>query len=147
MQARREFQRRLKSLAAQLLGACVAGYFIYHAVQGDRGILAWLRVNQQLEAAHHELAQSAAERTALERRVSLLSNSSLDLDMLEERARIMLNFSHPDDVVIFLPKQYTIPESLSGSAKILRLTDSGLMTNLSYETVVCYPCFLRFRQP
>jgi cell division protein FtsB len=105
MQARREFQRRLKSLAAQLLGACVAGYFIYHAVQGDRGILAWLRVNQQLEAAHHELAQSAAERTALERRVSLLSNSSLDLDMLEERARIMLNFSHPDDVVIFLPKQ------------------------------------------
>jgi cell division protein FtsB len=25
--------------------------------------------------------------------------------MLEERARIMLNFSHPDDLVIFVPKQ------------------------------------------
>ena len=105
MQARREFQRRLKSLAAQLLGACVAGYFIYHAVQGDRGILAWLRVNQQLEAAHQELAKTGAERAALEQRVSLLSNSSLDLDMLEERARVMLYFSHPDDIVIFLPKQ------------------------------------------
>jgi cell division protein FtsB len=111
MQVRREFQRRLKSLAAQLLGACVAGYFIYHAVQGDRGILAWLRVNQQLEAAQIELTKSATDRAALEQRVALLNNSSLDLDMLEERARIMLNFSDPDDVVIFLPSN-----KASGSA-------------------------------
>ena len=103
MQVSRDFSRRLKSLAAQLLGACVAGYFIYHAVQGDRGILAWLRVTQHLEAAQVELAQSATDRAALEQRVALLNNSSLDLDMLEERARIMLNFSDPDDVVIFLP--------------------------------------------
>ena len=103
MQVSREFSRRLKSLAAQLLGACVAGYFIYHAVQGDRGILAWLRVNQQLEAAQVELTKSGTDRAALEQRVALLNNSSLDLDMLEERARIMLNFSDPDDVVIFLP--------------------------------------------
>ncbi|HEX6120438.1 MAG TPA: septum formation initiator family protein [Dongiaceae bacterium] len=103
MQVRREFQRRLKSLAAQLLGACLAGYFIYHAVQGDRGILAWLRVTQQLDVAQQELAKSTADRAALEQRVSLLSNSSLDLDMLEERARVMLNFSDPDDIIIFLP--------------------------------------------
>jgi cell division protein FtsB len=103
MQVRREFQRRLKALAAQLLGACLAGYFIYHAVQGDRGILAWLRVNQQLEAAQQELAKSTADRAALEQRVALLSNSSLDLDMLEERARVMLNFSDPNDIIIFLP--------------------------------------------
>ncbi len=101
MQVSRDFSRRLKSLAAQLLGACVAGYFIYHAVQGDRGILAWLRVNQQLEQAHQELIATTAEREALEQRVALLSNSSLDLDMLEERARVMLNFSHPDDVEVF----------------------------------------------
>ena len=101
MQLRREFHRRFKSLAAQLVGACIAGYFIYHAVQGDRGILAWLRVNQQLDQAHQELAMTTAERETLEQRVSLLSNSSLDLDMLEERARVMLNFSHPDDVVVF----------------------------------------------
>lgn len=102
MQLRREMTRRFKSLAAQLVGACIAGYFIYHAVQGDRGILAWLRVNQQLDQAHQELVATTAEREALEQRVALLSNSSLDLDMLEERARVMLNFSHPDDVVVFL---------------------------------------------
>lgn len=95
--------RRFKSLAAQLVGACIAGYFIYHAVQGDRGILAWLRVNQQLEEAQQDLVATTAQREGLEQRVALLSNSSLDLDMLEERARVMLNFSHPDDVVVFLP--------------------------------------------
>lgn len=103
MQLRREFNRRFKSLAAQLIGACIAGYFIYHAVQGDRGIMAWFRVNQQLEQARQELAATTEERAALEQRVALLSNSSLDLDMLEERARVMLNFSYPDDVVVFQP--------------------------------------------
>ncbi len=38
----------------------------------------------------------------MERRVTLLSNTSLDLDMLEERARVMLNYAHPDDLIIFL---------------------------------------------
>lgn len=109
MQFRREFTRRFKSLAAQLIGACIAGYFIYHAVQGDRGILAWLRVNQQLEQAHQQFEATSAQRAALEQRVALLSNSSLDLDMLEERARVMLNFSHPDDVVVFLPGATNAP--------------------------------------
>lgn len=94
------------------MGACLAGYFIYHAVQGDRGMLAWLRVNQQLETAQQELATSAAERSALEQRVALLSNSSLDLDMLEERARVMLNFSDPDDLVIFLPSNNPTSDGL-----------------------------------
>jgi cell division protein FtsB len=41
----------------------------------------------------------------MEQRVALLSNTSLDLDMLEERARVMLNFAHPDDLVIFYGAQ------------------------------------------
>lgn len=64
--------------------------------------LAWLRLNQELKAASAEAQQVAGERASMERRVTLLSNTSLDLDMLEERARIMLNYAHPDDLVIFL---------------------------------------------
>lgn len=88
-----------------MLGACVAGYFVYHAVQGDRGIVAWMQLNQQIRVAESERAKTEAERQEMEQRVSLLSNSSLDLDMLEERARVMLNFAHPDDLVIFLDGQ------------------------------------------
>lgn len=84
-----------------MLGACLAGYFVYHAVQGDRGIVAWMQLNQQIRVAQAELAKTDAERQQMEQRVALLSNTSLDLDMLEERARVMLNFAHPDDLVIF----------------------------------------------
>ena len=87
-----------------MLGACVAGYFVYHAVQGDRGIVAWMQLNQQIRVAETEFAKTDAERQEMEQRVALLSNTSLDLDMLEERAQVMLNFAHPDDLVIFLDR-------------------------------------------
>jgi cell division protein FtsB len=74
-------------------------------VQGDRGIVAWMQLNQQIRVADAELAKTGAERQQIAQRVALLSNTSLDLDMLEERARVMLNFAHPDDLVIFLDKQ------------------------------------------
>ncbi|WP_374652869.1 septum formation initiator family protein [Dongia sp.] len=102
MEIGREIRRRLRQVALPLLGACLSAYFVFHAVHGDRGILAWLRLNQELKVATTEASQAAADRKAMERRVTLLSNTSLDLDMLEERARIMLNYAHPDDLVIFL---------------------------------------------
>ena len=92
-----------------MLGACLAGYFVYHAVQGDRGIVAWMQLNQQIRVAEDELAKTDHERQEMEQRVALLSNTSLDLDMLEERARVMLNFAHPDDLVIFLDRPAPTP--------------------------------------
>jgi cell division protein FtsB len=105
MDFRRDIKRRLAQVAWPMLGACLAGYFVYHAVQGDRGIVAWMQLNQQIRVAQSELAKTDTERQEMEQRVALLSNSSLDLDMLEERARVMLNFAHPDDLVIFLNRQ------------------------------------------
>ena len=40
-----------------MLGACLAGYFVYHAVQGDRGIVAWMQLNQQIRVAQSELGK------------------------------------------------------------------------------------------
>jgi cell division protein FtsB len=109
MDIRRDIKRRLAQVAWPMLGACVAGYFVYHAVQGDRGIVAWMQLNQQIRVAQAELAKTDTERQEMEQRVALLSNSSLDLDMLEERARVMLNFAHPDDLVIFLDRPQPAP--------------------------------------
>jgi len=93
-------KRRLRQVIFPLFGASIACYFVYHAIQGDRGVIAWLRVNQELQDAKATYATIEGQRATLEQRVALLSNSSLDLDMLEERARVMLNFTHPDDIVL-----------------------------------------------
>jgi cell division protein FtsB len=97
-----ELQKRLRQVIAPTIGACVFGYFVYHAIQGDRGIMAWLQVSQQLADSRATLAALTLEREEIQRRVALLSPSSLDPDMLDERARVMLNVAEPDDRLVTL---------------------------------------------
>jgi cell division protein FtsB len=92
-----ELQKRLRQAVAPAIGACVFGYFVYHAIQGDRGIMAWLQISQQLADSKTTLAGLIAEREELQHRVTLLSSESLDPDLLDERARIMLNVAKRDD--------------------------------------------------
>ena len=75
-------------------------YFAYHAVQGDRGLIAWWNLRYELEKTEAALAEVDADKQVIERRVALLRPESLDPDMLEERARIILGFVHPDDRIV-----------------------------------------------
>jgi cell division protein FtsB len=88
-----------------VLGLCAAGYFAYHVMHGERGLIAWIELQRKVEAVEASLARVAAERRTLENRVQLLHPQSLDPDMLEERARVMLNYGHPDDIVILLDRR------------------------------------------
>ncbi|MDP6572619.1 MAG: septum formation initiator family protein [Rhodospirillales bacterium] len=87
-----------------VLGFCVVGYFAYHAVQGDRGLIAWRQLTHRVNEARAVLGDTSIERRALENRVGLLSPRSLDRDMLDERARFMLNYGYTDEVIIFVEK-------------------------------------------
>ena len=95
-----EFKRRMRHVMVPFFGAAAVAYFGYHAVQGDRGLVAWWELRYELEMAQSELGDTSAQRDALEHRVSLLRPESLDPDMLEERARIMLGFVNPDDRIV-----------------------------------------------
>lgn len=89
-----------------LLGLTAVVYFAYHTVEGDRGVLAWMRLHAQLDEAELQLAKVTTDRQELEHRVLLLRPDHLDPDMLEERARAMLNMGHDGEQVIFeRPKQ------------------------------------------
>jgi cell division protein FtsB len=72
----------------------------YHLVQGERGLLAWLRLNQEIKVAQAHLADLDGERSALEGRVALLRPEHLDRDMLDERARATLNLAGPREIII-----------------------------------------------
>lgn len=95
-----EIRSRARHVVGSVLAICAVGYFAYHAVHGDRGLNAWRRLDQRIETARAVYAETSARRRVLERRVMLLNPGSLDPDMLEERARLMLNYGFPDDIVI-----------------------------------------------
>ncbi|WP_246135566.1 FtsB family cell division protein [Pararhodospirillum oryzae] len=93
---------RLRGFLGSLLGLLVVVYFGYHAVQGDRGVLALARLNREIDEAHTQLDKLKAEEESLQARVTRLSPESLDPDLLDERARTMLNRVRPDEVIIRL---------------------------------------------
>ena len=76
-------------------------YFGYHAVQGDRGLLSWIKLSDELAEARIALGAAGDERAGLERKIDLLRPDGLDPDMLDERARYMLSLARADEVVIY----------------------------------------------
>jgi cell division protein FtsB len=95
-----EFRARARFVIGPLLGILAIGYFAFHVVHGDRGLIAWLKIKQRTASAKQAMELSRAEHQTIEHRVSLLEPGSLDPDILEERARLMLNYGHVDDIVI-----------------------------------------------
>jgi len=97
----RERLRRSGRHLPGLIGMCAVVYFGYHEIQGDRGLLTMIKLQNRIASVEAKLAATTAEEDALERRVSLMRPASLDRDMLEEQVRLVLNYTHPDDVVIY----------------------------------------------
>ncbi len=100
MAIRLDIAKRARQLAVPLFCVSVLGYFLFHTIQGDRGVMAWLMLKQELRSAEAELAGLEAERMALANRVSRLSPQTLDPDLLDEQTRLMLNLAAEDEVVI-----------------------------------------------
>ena len=98
-----ELKKRARSIAGPVLGVSLACYFAYHLVEGERGLSAWLRLSQQLKDAKAMQVAVRAERDVLDHRVGLLRPEHLDRDMLDERAREMLNLAGPNELVILRP--------------------------------------------
>ncbi len=94
-----ELRARAQYVAGPVLGMFVLAYFGYHVMHGDRGLNAWWQLSERIGTAHVVLADIQIKRRVLENRVRLLHPESLDPDMLEERARVMLNYGHTDDIV------------------------------------------------
>ena len=97
-----EIRRRGRQVAGSILGALLFAYFMFHAVQGDRGFFAWVQIKQQIAHASNDLAASEAERLTWERRIELLRGEGIDPDMLDERVRALTGLGRPHEIVIFL---------------------------------------------
>jgi cell division protein FtsB len=99
----RELRRRARFVLGPVVGMALTGYFAYHLVEGDRGLLAWLSLTREIRLATANLEAVIAERAAADLKVSNLRPDHLDPDLLDERIRATLNLVSPDDIVIMQP--------------------------------------------
>ncbi|MGV3552803.1 FtsB family cell division protein [Rhizobium sp.] len=94
-------QRHLGRLVTPILAAGFFAYFGYHSFNGDLGLEAAKRFEERRIERLAELDGLLKQRKELEREVALMSDGSLERDILDEKARYALNVSRPDEIVIF----------------------------------------------
>lgn len=83
------------------LGAAIL-YLGAHAVTGRQGLVAYVDLQAQERALEGRVASLAEERAQLEARAARLRPETLDLDYLDERARITLAAGDSEELVFAL---------------------------------------------
>ena len=91
---------KCKSSGFIVLLMVLCSYFSYFAVKGDRGFLKYMYLRDKVAEAEKVNQSYDQQRQDWEQKVKLLSKSSLDLDLLDERARAVLNVIGNDEFII-----------------------------------------------
>lgn len=99
----RELKRRSNRFVAPGLALCLVAYFTYHLIHGHRGLISWQILETQLSQAHMRLDALQTQEKELENRVSLLRPDSICSDLLTERAKEVLGYAHPHEMVVREP--------------------------------------------
>jgi len=94
-------KRQLGRFVMPLITVAFLSYFGYHSIHGDYGLKATEKFDRQRIERQARLNELTQQRQTLEKEVALLSDGSLERDMLDEKARFGLNMSRSDEIVIF----------------------------------------------
>lgn len=100
---RQRKQSFLRRLITPAIAIAALGYFGFHAMNGELGLVGRAIIERQVSELESELELLTAERQDLYARVSQLRPASLDPDMLDERARLNLNLVHQNELVVLRP--------------------------------------------
>lgn len=92
--------RKLRAAVLPVLLLGTSGYFVWHAVHGERGLIARDIRQERLRDVRQELARVQGDLEAVERRVAGLRGDRLDRDQLDERARQLLNLVDKNEIVV-----------------------------------------------
>jgi cell division protein FtsB len=100
MWTRQYRQRNFGRLILPAITIVFLSYFGFHAWHGEYGIYSKYSLEERAAALQKQLDAVRNQRVALETRVRLLRDGSIEKDMLDEQARRSLNLSHGDELVI-----------------------------------------------
>jgi cell division protein FtsB len=100
MVSRRKLRLFLQAIALYTCCALVIGYFGVNAFTGNHGLRAKHDLDRQFAELNSELAELKLERAEWQHQVTLLKSESIDPDMLDERARMVLNYLDPRELTL-----------------------------------------------
>lgn len=97
----------LRSLILPVALYCVSGtvaaYFVWHGVNGQRGLKTGEEYEQRLSQLRLERDLLKIQRMQWDSRIALIKGERIDADILDEEVRGSLGRVHRNDVVILLP--------------------------------------------
>jgi len=100
MVSRPRIRAFLVAVGLYVVAALCIGYFGINAYEGNHGLKAREALQRQIADLTKELDGAKAERRRWERRITLLKTDSIDPDMLDERARVLLDYADPREVTV-----------------------------------------------
>ncbi len=95
-------RRVLLPLMLYVSAGLVVCFFTYSAYHGSRGIMAKREYKLKIASLQDKLNVLKAERKNWEIKIDLVRSTALDPDLLEERARLVLNSAHKNDVIVLM---------------------------------------------
>lgn len=90
----------LGTMLLLVIALAITGNFAFAAMQGDHGLLRRTQIQADIEVLAARKAELQAELARLANLTGGLSDTALDLDLLDERARLVLGYLRADEVVI-----------------------------------------------
>lgn len=100
---RTRFKRKMIALRVglYLLGIGCLCYFAFHAVTGTYGLRSGKEMQARIADLQLQSASLLQQRDYLQKQVRLMSDGTMEADMLDERARHLLAVSRVDEITIY----------------------------------------------
>ena len=104
MWTRQHKQRNTGRLIVPAIAVVFLSYFGFHAYHGEYGIYSKYLLEGHIVELGEKLKTTVAQRSALERKVQMLREGTIEKDMLDEFARRELDYSRPNELTVSLSK-------------------------------------------
>lgn len=83
-----------------MVAVLVVGNFAFAAMQGEHGMFRRIQVEADIAVLEQRKAALSRDHERIANLTARLSDTALDLDLLDERARVVLGYLRADEVVI-----------------------------------------------
>ncbi|ACB95137.1 FtsB family cell division protein [Beijerinckia indica] len=100
-------RKRMRAILFPLIlyaaSAALSSYFLWHALNGERGLKTRDEYARQIALLEGQLTALKEEHEQWQHRIGLMHNNAVDRDLLDEATRTRLGRIGADDLMVILP--------------------------------------------